>query len=80
VVEHLQEIVKIGDYALRKKLLKKYPATLLDVLQFPGTRPVLFLDKEESHRFRFIIPASRHLALGDLYLAGDWAGCGYQYL
>ena len=33
MVEHLQEIVKTGDYALRKKLLKKYPATILDLLQ-----------------------------------------------
>ena len=27
MVEHLQEIVKTSDYALRKKLLKKYPTT-----------------------------------------------------
>src|SRR5690242_6437299 len=33
MVEHLQEIVKTGDYSLRKKLLKKYPASILDVLQ-----------------------------------------------
>ncbi len=33
MVEHLQEIVKTGDYALRKRLLKKYPATILDLLQ-----------------------------------------------
>src|SRR6266403_406479 len=33
MVEHLEEIVKTGDYALRKKLLKKYPATILDLLQ-----------------------------------------------
>jgi hypothetical protein len=32
MVEHLQEIVKIGHYALRNKLLKKYPATILDIL------------------------------------------------
>src|SRR6266516_1945820 len=31
--EHLQEIVKTGDYALRKRLLKKYPATILDLLE-----------------------------------------------
>src|SRR3970040_473856 len=30
--EHIQEILKTGDYALRKKLLKKYPATILEVL------------------------------------------------
>src|SRR5205809_2918276 len=45
VVEHLQEIVKTGDYSLRKKLLKKYPATILDVLQMQslGTKKVAFL-------------------------------------
>jgi len=45
MVEHLQEIVKTGDYALRKKLLKKYPATLLDVLQLQslGPKKVAFL-------------------------------------
>jgi len=31
MAEHLQEILKTGDYALRQKLLKKYPATLLDI-------------------------------------------------
>jgi DNA polymerase (family 10) len=30
--EHIQEILKTGDYSLRKKLLKKYPATILDLL------------------------------------------------
>jgi len=39
MVEHLQEIVKTGDYSLRKKLLKKYPATILDVLQLQGLGP-----------------------------------------
>src|SRR5580692_4367040 len=45
MVEHLQEIVKTGDYALRKKLLKKYPATILDVLtlQSLGPKKVAFL-------------------------------------
>ncbi len=45
MVEHLQEIVKTGDYSLRKKLLKKYPATLLDVLQLQslGPKKVAFL-------------------------------------
>ena len=45
MVEHLQEIVKTGDYLLRKKLLKKYPATILDVLQLQslGTKKVAFL-------------------------------------
>src|ERR1700688_184653 len=39
MVEHLQEIVKTGDYALRKKLLKKYPATILDLLQLQSLGP-----------------------------------------
>src|ERR1700746_3386558 len=45
MVEHLQEIVKTGDYALRKKLLKKYPSTILDVLQLQslGPKKVAFL-------------------------------------
>src|SRR5260370_25089121 len=45
MVEHLQEIVKTGDYALRKKLLKKYPASILDVLQLQslGPKKVAFL-------------------------------------
>jgi DNA polymerase (family 10) len=42
---HLAEIVETGDYSLRKKLLKKYPATLLDVLQLQslGPKKVAFL-------------------------------------
>jgi DNA polymerase (family 10) len=45
MVEHLQEIVKTGDYALRKKLLKKYPATILDLLELQslGPKKVAFL-------------------------------------
>ena len=45
MVEHLQEIVKTGDYSLRKKLLKKYPETILDVLQLQslGPKKVAFL-------------------------------------
>ena len=45
MVEHLQEIVGTGDYALRKKLLKKYPATILDLLQLQslGPKKVAFL-------------------------------------
>src|SRR5260370_5734296 len=39
MVEHLQEIVKTGDYSLRKKLLKKYPATILDLLQLQSLGP-----------------------------------------
>src|SRR6266403_4557246 len=45
MAEHLQEIVKTGDYALRKKLLKKYPVTILDLLQLQslGPKKVAFL-------------------------------------
>jgi DNA polymerase (family X) len=39
MVEHIDEILKTGDYSLRKKLLKKYPATLLDVLQLQSLGP-----------------------------------------
>ncbi len=39
MVEHLNEILQTGDYALRKKLLKKYPATILDVLQLQSLGP-----------------------------------------
>ena len=45
MAEHLQEILKTGDYGLRQKLLKKYPATLLDILhlQSLGPKKVAFL-------------------------------------
>jgi len=39
MVEHIQEILKTGDYALRKKLLKKYPATILEVLNLQSLGP-----------------------------------------
>jgi DNA polymerase (family 10) len=39
MVEHLSEIVKTGDYALRKKLLKKYPETILEVLKLQSLGP-----------------------------------------
>ncbi|MHB8526673.1 MAG: DNA polymerase/3'-5' exonuclease PolX [Candidatus Acidiferrales bacterium] len=39
MAEHIDEILKTGDYALRKKLLKKYPPTLLDVLSLQGLGP-----------------------------------------
>ena len=38
MVEHLQEILNTGDYSLRAKLLKKYPVTILDVLQLQKGR------------------------------------------
>src|SRR4029077_18696179 len=45
MAEHLQEILKTGDYSLRQKLLKKFPVTLLDVLnlQSLGPKKVAFL-------------------------------------
>ena len=39
MVEHIDEILESGDYSLRKKLLKKYPPTLLDVLQLQSLGP-----------------------------------------
>ncbi len=39
MAEHIQEILKTGDYALRKKLLKKYPHTLLDLLTLQSMGP-----------------------------------------
>src|SRR3989449_9549183 len=45
MVEHLQEIVKTGDYAMRTKWLKEYPVTILDLLQLQslGPKKVAFL-------------------------------------
>jgi len=45
MVEHLQEIVKTGDYSLRKKLLKKYPESILQLLELQslGPKKVAFL-------------------------------------
>jgi DNA polymerase (family X) len=45
MAEHIIEILKTGDYALRQKLLKKFPATLLDILnlQSLGPKKVAFL-------------------------------------
>ncbi len=39
MAEHIQEILKTGQYSLRTKLLKKYPHTLLDVLRIQGLGP-----------------------------------------
>jgi DNA polymerase (family 10) len=39
MADHIQEILETGDYALRKKLLKKYPATLLDLLSLQSLGP-----------------------------------------
>jgi DNA polymerase (family X) len=45
MAEHIEEIIATGDYGLRKKLLKKFPATLLEVLtlQSLGPKKVAFL-------------------------------------
>jgi DNA polymerase (family 10) len=45
MAEHIHEILKTGDYSLRKKLLKKYPPTILDLLdlQSLGPKKVSFL-------------------------------------
>ena len=39
MAEHIQEVLKTSDYALRKKLLKKYPHTILDVLRLQSLGP-----------------------------------------
>ncbi|HXW18325.1 MAG TPA: helix-hairpin-helix domain-containing protein, partial [Candidatus Acidoferrales bacterium] len=36
---HINEILKTGDYTLRQKLLKKYPATILDLLTLQSLGP-----------------------------------------
>jgi DNA polymerase (family X) len=45
MAEHIQEILKTGDYSLRAKLLKKFPPTLLEVIQLQsiGPKKVAFL-------------------------------------
>ena len=39
MAEHIREILKTGDYGLRKKLLKKYPHTLFDLLSLQSLGP-----------------------------------------
>jgi DNA polymerase (family 10) len=39
MAEHIQEILRTGDYAVRQKLLKKFPATLLQVVQLQSLGP-----------------------------------------
>jgi len=39
MADHIAEILKTGDYALRAKLLKKYPVTLLDVISLQSLGP-----------------------------------------
>jgi len=45
MAEHIREVLKTGDYGLRKKLLKKYPATILELLELQslGPKKVAFL-------------------------------------
>jgi DNA polymerase (family X) len=45
MAEHIQEILKTGDYSLRAKLLQKFPPTLLEVFQVQslGPKKVAFL-------------------------------------
>jgi DNA polymerase (family X) len=45
MAEHIHEILRTGDYSLRRKLLKKYPTTLLDLLELQslGPKKVAFL-------------------------------------
>ncbi len=39
MAEHICEILATGDYALRQKLLKKYPPTLLELLELQSLGP-----------------------------------------
>jgi DNA polymerase (family X) len=39
MADHIGEILKTGDYSLRQKLLKKYPATILDILELQSLGP-----------------------------------------
>jgi DNA polymerase (family 10) len=47
MADHIQEILKTGDYSLRAKLLKKYPTTILGLLELQslGPKKVAFLWK-----------------------------------
>jgi DNA polymerase (family 10) len=48
MAEHIREILSTGDYSLRKKLLKKYPLTILEMLtlQSLGPKKALILWRE----------------------------------
>ncbi|MBZ5660649.1 MAG: DNA polymerase/3'-5' exonuclease PolX [Acidobacteriia bacterium] len=39
LADHIQEILETGDYSLRKKLLKKYPETILHLLDLQSLGP-----------------------------------------
>ncbi|HEX3375456.1 MAG TPA: DNA polymerase/3'-5' exonuclease PolX [Candidatus Acidoferrales bacterium] len=47
MADHIDEILKTGDYSLRSKLLKKYPPTILNLLELQslGPKKVAFLWK-----------------------------------
>ena len=62
MAEHLQEILKTGDYGLRKKLRKKYPSTLLDILQLQSLGARLRFCAKSTVRSRV---ERRGEALGD---------------
>jgi len=73
MAEHIREILSTGDYGLRKKLLKKYPVTMLELLtlQSLGPKKALLLWRE----FKCCTVAQ----LEELALAGklrDLAGFG----
>lgn len=39
MADHIQEILRTGDYSTRQKLLKKYPPTILDLLKLQSLGP-----------------------------------------
>src|SRR5580658_5935902 len=39
MADHIDEVLKTGDYSLRQKLLKKYPPTILDLLELQSMGP-----------------------------------------
>src|ERR1700722_7565844 len=45
MAEHIREILKTGDYSLRQKFFKKYPSTILELLELQslGAKKVAFL-------------------------------------
>src|SRR5271169_5924463 len=47
MADHIQETLKTGNYSLRQKLLKKYPSTILSLLELQslGPKKVAFLWK-----------------------------------
>jgi len=74
MVDHLTEIVKTGDYALRKKLLKKYPETILDLLKLQslGPKKVAFLFKTfKASTVEAVAQLAKHGKLRDLAGFGE---------